>query len=169
MTVVAEDQVAGEIKPEEEKKERQVSLFPKKPNPPEPIEEGIWVDCDKLPSTKGVEPDPAFMQNVQHVGIVFPLILRDTKKGYQLVDGRRRLETARRMGHDQVKCDVYPMTARFSAIMTLVANYHRSSNPVSELHAMETLLKGTGVNPKLIAEQLGIDLLVVERRLKLQT
>jgi len=147
---------------------RQATLFPKKPKPPQPIDTDVWIPVAELPDTDGIVPDAQFIENVRQVGIFSAIVLRKTKLGYEIVDGRRRLETARRLGLETIRCDIYPMSARTSAIMTLVANFQRSSNPPSELQAMERLLKRKGVTAQLIADQLGIPIQTVEKRLKLK-
>jgi ParB-like chromosome segregation protein Spo0J len=165
---MTEEAVAGTIKPAEEKVERQATLFPKKPKPPKPEETDVWLKVEDLPSTEGIDPGVPFIENVKYNGIFFTIALRRTKRGLSIVDGRRRLETARRLGLEEVRCDIYPISAKVQAIMTLVANYQRSNNPPSELEAIERLLKRKGVPPQLISEQLGVPIQTIEKRLKLK-
>ena len=165
---MTEDQVTGEIQPKTALLERQATLFPVKPKPPRPTQTDVWLKVEDLPGTEGIDPTPQFIENVRHNGIFFTIVLRETKRGLSLVDGRRRLEAARRLGLEEVRCDIYPVSAKVGAIITLVANFQRSNNPPSELHAIEQLLKRKGVNPQLIAEQLGVPIQTIEKRLKLK-
>lgn len=164
---MSDDQVAGTIQPEKEG--RQASLFPRKPKPPKPIRTDEWLAVEDLPTTEGVQPSDLFVENVRQHGIFFPIMLRERKRGGpQLIDGRRRLETARRLGIEDIRCDTYPVSARVLALLSLAANYQRDINPQAELLAIERLLKRAGVTAQLINEQLGIPVQVIERRLKLK-
>jgi len=99
------------------------------------------------------------------------VVERPTKKakagGYDVIDGRRRVKAARAAGLDRVPAMVYGAEeGQWRDVLTLALNRLRSDNPVSELAAIEALLKN-GATMAQIGEATGLPKGTIEKRLKL--
>ena len=88
--------------------------------------------------------DPAdFMKDsVETMGIINDPILRKKGNKHIIIDGRRRIISAKLAGKTSIQAKVYTeISNAHSSMITLSANYARSNNPISELEALEQLDK----------------------------
>lgn len=114
------------------------------------------------------EPSKAFIDGVRAAGILFPVIIAWRADKLEIKDGIRRIKAAQAVGLKTVPARLFrDLRGAAGAAATLIANYHRSSNPVQELKAIETLLEAAG-SEKRLAAMVGIPLGTVKRRLKLR-
>ena len=126
-------------------------------------------------------PSKAFVQSVRDKGVITPIILRSSGDRYSLVDGRRRIlavdiiekewsEVAEKYGDvfipTVIPAHVIEDSMDDDAVVTLITNTQRSSNPIVELKAMEKLLLD-GKNCSDIASLTGLSKTQVEARLRL--
>jgi ParB-like chromosome segregation protein Spo0J len=97
---------------------------------------------------------------------------------FEVVDGARRLDDAKREGMEQIPATVLPpeTTEAEVAAHRITANLSRRPNPAHEVEALQSLFQtyqqqglSTEEAPRAIAAALGISLGTVKRRLKLTT
>lgn len=100
------------------------------------------VPLEQLPPTYGPEPSRAMLQSVREVGILTPVLLvRSPRDGsYEVLDGLRRIWAAREAGLAEIPARVAAGASGGNAILTLITNEQRSTNPVSEYRSITTLV-----------------------------
>lgn len=88
---------------------------------------------------------------------------------YRVIDGRRRLDAAKRNTITRIPALVFPPGggAAYEA-MAATANLARAVAPIDEAHHIERLM-ASGFTPEQIASELGISTSTVRQRLKLIT
>jgi ParB/RepB/Spo0J family partition protein len=148
------------------KKAEQQSLIPE-----QRIEIGYQlIKIDELPKTiNGPEPDAAMVRSVKSLGILQPLLLADRGKGFEVLDGRRRLLAAREAELTKVPC-IVALNAQgipIKRVLTIVANRRRSMNWQSEFVAVEELLT-KGYDEQQIMDATGIGKNELRRILRLR-
>lgn len=84
---------------------------------------------------------PAYMtDSVAELGTLEDVKLMKRAGKYEIIDGRRRLATMKQQGIESTEAKVFTgLKPAQIAIMTLVANYARSHNLISELEALKEL------------------------------
>lgn len=121
---------------------------------------------DELPG----EPAPALVASMKQHGYIRELgpvaLSRLPQGGYRVIDGRRRIKTARKLRIDPIPVCISPDGAIFDPIiLAATANNARSANPLTDLEAILKLAKTH--DDKAIARELSLPVQVVRRRLKL--
>jgi ParB family chromosome partitioning protein len=137
-------------------------------------------DADKLEPVEGqffqcpiedIEPNPyqprqdfsaselkEMINSVREKGIITPLLVSKTKKGYQLIAGERRWRAAQKAGLERVPVVVREASPMESLELALVENIHRKDlNPIEEAFAYRKLLEETGATQDALAKRLGKD------------
>jgi ParB family chromosome partitioning protein len=137
-------------------------------------------DADKLEPVEGqffqcpiedIEPNPyqprqdfsaselkEMVNSVREKGIITPLLVSKTKKGYQLIAGERRWRAAQKAGLERVPVVVREASPMESLELALVENIHRKDlNPIEEAFAYRKLLEETGATQDALAKRLGKD------------
>ncbi len=110
---------------------------------------------------------PNLVRSIEANGIMVPISL---DSNYQIIDGRRRFEIARRQGYETIPAMIFPhgQDRATSALVSLTSNMVRSQNIIAELRAIEHLMTDTHVSGDGIAERLGLSRRMVHNRLKLR-
>lgn len=131
--------------------------------------------------TSSIEPNPAqprvffddyaltqLAVSIQQNGIMQPLIVRKTEKGYQLIAGERRLRAAKLVNLDYVPCIVSDKEDRESAVMAILENIQRADlNYLEEAVAIKRLIEHYGITQEEAAQKLGIAQSTVANKLRL--
>ncbi len=103
-------------------------------------------------------------------GILQPLTVRQTDKGYELVAGERRLRASRLAGLVSVPCIVVEVNTLKSAIFSLIENLQRQNlNYFEEAVAIERLMKDFDISQEDAARRLGKAPSTVSNKLRLLT
>lgn len=121
----------------------QLSLFGQPELPPETA---VAIDC--LPSNEAlgpVDPDAEFCRSIVEFGVLNPICLRRQKKGYEVVEGKRRIKAARKCGMRTVPCRVFPQGWADADIIQIALHENRKPNLLSELEAFESALESQSV------------------------
>jgi ParB/RepB/Spo0J family partition protein len=85
-------------------------------------------------------PPPYMTDSVEALGTLEDVKLMKRAGKYEIIDGRRRLATMKQQGIESTEAKVFTgLKPAQIAIMTLVANYARSHNLISELEALKEL------------------------------
>lgn len=107
-------------------------------------------------------------QSIRHDGILQPLTVRKSVKGYELVSGERRLRASRIIGLDVVPCIVIDVTERSSALLALVENVQRADlSYFDEAYAIAQLIELYGMTQEDAALRLGMAQSTIANKLRL--
>lgn len=98
-------------------------------------------------------PSAKFVENIGSVGIKVPVMLRKNGHGYMIVDGRRRIQAARRLGLEMVPAVI--VEDEDSELTGLMLNLQRSPNLANEIETLRMYIKA-GYTQKEIADLLNV-------------
>ena len=101
-------------------------------------------------------------------GILQPITVRQTDKGYELVSGERRLRASRLAGLVTVPCIVVDVNNMKSAVFALIENLQRQNlGFFEEARAIERLMSEYGLSQEDAARRLGKAPSTVSNKLRL--
>lgn len=101
-------------------------------------------------------------------GILQPITVRQTDKGYELVSGERRLRASRLAGLISIPCIVVDVNNMKSAVFALIENLQRQNlNYFEEAIAIERLMNEYGISQEDAARRLGKAPSTVSNKLRL--
>jgi len=107
-----------------------------------------------------------FLESVKEHGILEPPIVEPLLDGrYRVIAGRRRLNAARLLGFNAVKCIV--KEGGDSTVLTLVENFHRTDNPALEAELIAKLIEERKLKKTEVAKLLNVSNSHITKRLKL--
>lgn len=119
------------------------------------------IDVDKIYSSSNVrnEKDDSLldlMASIEHNGLLQPILVRKTDKGYEVIAGHRRLEAVRRLGEPFIECMVTEdVNDQERVILQLEENIQRKQMSAYELvESFDALIDKYGCNDKQIAKML---------------
>lgn len=126
------------------------------PNPLQPRQEFQDTELEEL------------IQSVRENGIIVPLLVSKTEKGYQLIAGERRWRAAQKAGLKRVPVVVREATSIEFLELALIENIHRKDlNPIEEAIAYKRWLEDTGSTQDAIAKRFGKDRSTIANILRL--
>ena len=103
-------------------------------------------------------------------GILQPITVRETEKGYELVSGERRLRASRLAGMNTVPCIVIDVSDLKSAVFSLIENLQRQNlGYFEEAFAIAQLMQEFGLSQEDAARRLGKAPSTVSNKLRLLT
>lgn len=106
--------------------------------------------------------------SIQQNGIMQPLIVRKTERGYQLIAGERRLRAAKLVNLEYVPCIVSEKEDKESAVMAILENIQRADlNYLEEAVAIKRLIEHYEITQEEAAQKLGIAQSTVANKLRL--
>ena len=106
--------------------------------------------------------------SIKRNGLLQPLVVRKTEKGYSLIAGSRRKAALEILGITEAPCIVIKSNNLDSAVLSLVENLHRKDlNPFEEAEAIEKLIKVYGLSYSEIANMLSIAGSTLSNKLRL--
>ena len=95
-------------------------------------------------------------QSIAAVGVVQPIIVRQTPEGYELIAGERRWLAAQKAGFTVVPAILRGASDTESLEIALIENVVRQQlNPVDEAYALKILLEDLGVTQENLAARVG--------------
>lgn len=95
-------------------------------------------------------------QSIQELGVLQPVLVRRTERGYELVAGERRWRAARRAGLPTIPALVRDTADRESLEQAIVENVHRDDlNPLEEAAAFHRLMDEFGLTQHQVAVRVG--------------
>lgn len=116
--------------------DKQLNLLPEKPITPKPRK----VLLSELPELiPGAEPERAFIRSIERFGVLQPVGLIETRQGFAIAFGRRRIKAARQLKMIAIPAYIYPAGWTAPQVLTLVENQQRRDNLVAKLEAVESL------------------------------
>jgi len=109
-------------------------------------------------------------ESVRENGVITPLVVTRTERGYQIIAGERRWRAAQRAGLDRVPVVVREATATESLELAIIENIHRKDlNPIEEALAYQRLLEEIGTTQETLGKRLGKDRSTIANLLRLLT
>lgn len=106
--------------------------------------------------------------SVREKGVLTPLLVSKTEKGYRLIAGERRWRAAQRAGLERVPVVVRESSPAESLELALIENIHRKDlNPIEEATAFQRLMEDTEITQEELAKRLGKDRTTVTNTLRL--
>ena len=106
--------------------------------------------------------------SIRAYGILQPLTVRRTEKGYQLIAGERRLRAARLAGLREVPCLVARVDEQDAGMLALIENLQRRDlDCFEEAAAIARLIHRYGLSQEQAAEKLGRSQSAVANKLRL--
>lgn len=95
-------------------------------------------------------------ESIKEHGIISPLIVRKSIKGYELVAGERRLRAAKEAGLDKVPIIIKEYSDQQLMEIALIENLQREDlNPLEEAEAYEKLIQHYSYTQEALAKKLG--------------
>ncbi|MGB9976603.1 ParB/RepB/Spo0J family partition protein [Thermovenabulum sp.] len=123
----------------------------------------IEIDVDKIYSREN-QPRKNFdeeklielAESIKTHGIIQPIILKKTEKGYEIVAGERRWRAAKIAGLKKIPAVVKELTREEIMEVALIENIQREDlNPIEEAEAYRTLIEQCGLTQEELAKKLG--------------
>ena len=104
------------------------------------------------------EAQKQLVASLQQSGIIQPIVVRKTEKGYEIIAGERRWRAAQAAGFQDVPIIIREATDREAAELSLVENIQREElNAVEEANAYQTLMDQFQLSQEAIATRVGKD------------
>lgn len=95
-------------------------------------------------------------ESIKEVGIVQPIIVKKSIKGYELVAGERRTKAARLAGLETIPAIIKDFNDQEMMEIALIENIQREDlNPIDEATAYENILKISGMTQEELALKFG--------------
>lgn len=122
-----------------------------------------------LPQRFGVdETADALTRSIARYGILHPILVRETRRGYQVLCGSRRLRSAKALGLDSVPCRVVDFSSREAAELSFAENLHRKDLvAVEEAAVANWLQKEHPYRFGELASRVGVSQSVLTSKLRL--
>jgi len=106
--------------------------------------------------------------SIAAVGVVQPVIVRQSEGGYELIAGERRWRAAKRAGFTVVPAIVRHASDVESLELALIENVVRQQlNPVDEAYALKVLLEDLGVTQENLAARVGKSRSAIANKMRL--
>jgi ParB family transcriptional regulator, chromosome partitioning protein len=106
--------------------------------------------------------------SIEQLGVLQPVIVRRSAKGYELVAGERRWRAARRAGLHSVPAVITDTDDHGALERALVENLHRSDlNAIEEAAAYKQLMDDAGLTQEALAQRLGRNRVTITNTLRL--
>lgn len=106
--------------------------------------------------------------SIRNHGLIQPLTVRKTEKGYELIAGERRLRALKILGENEVPCVISNVDNEESAHLAIIENIQRENlNMFEQASAILNLMKVHCLTQEKIAEQLSCSQSYVANKLRL--
>lgn len=106
--------------------------------------------------------------SIKEVGVLQPIVVTHTDKGYTLVAGERRWRAAKRAGLDTIPAVTREASGDSTLVESLVENVQRQDlTPLEEAHAYRQLLEDFGMTQEQVADRVGKSRPAVSNTLRL--
>lgn len=97
-------------------------------------------------------------ESLDRHGLLQPVVVRPTERGYQLIAGERRVRAAREAGWHEVPVHIVDFDDRQVFEAAMVENLHRSDlNPIEKAYGFQDYMNQYGVTQEELARRVGLD------------
>ncbi|MBE0467390.1 MAG: ParB/RepB/Spo0J family partition protein, partial [Candidatus Desulforudis sp.] len=108
--------------------------------------------------------------SIEEVGLVQPIVVRQSGDGYELVSGERRLRAFQALGRERIPAVVSEMPEAEAAAAVLIENIQREDlSPVEEALAYRSLVEEFDLTQEEVARRVGKSRVHVTNSLRLLT
>ena len=130
---------------------------------PDAVESVVYIGLNDI-RPNATQPrknfDPEALQelasSIKEHGVIQPVLLRPSKKGYELVAGERRWRAARLAGLKSIPAIVRDLTERQNAFYALIENMQREDlNPIEEADGIMEIIDNYGLTQEEAAGVIG--------------
>lgn len=123
----------------------------------------------KQPRTRFDEAELADLAaSIEQVGVLQPIIVRPTAKGYEIIAGERRYQAACKVGLKAIPAIVKEIDDDTSLELALIENIQRSDlNTIEEARAYRELLTRTGMTQEQLAKKISKSRSAISNALRL--
>ncbi|GGB43004.1 stage 0 sporulation protein J [Lentibacillus populi] len=133
-----------EIEEKDEANIQKVSINECRPNPYQPRK---TFHADAIEELK---------ESILQYGIIQPLIVRESIKGYEIVVGERRFRAAKEAGLETIPVIVKELTDEKMMELALLENLQREDlTPIEEAHAYANLMNELHITQEVLSQRLG--------------
>ncbi|GBD37459.1 putative chromosome-partitioning protein ParB [bacterium HR36] len=118
------------------------------------------IETNPLQPRRDFDPQElaALKQSLESHGLLQPILVRPTSRGYQVVVGERRLRAAREAGWKEIPVRIVDFNDQQVFEAALVENLHRSDlNALEKAQGFAEYCKRYGVTHEELARRLGLD------------
>lgn len=138
------DALISPVEVKEEDQIREIELGQLRPNPYQPR---------KMFAPKAIEE---LKESIETHGVLQPIIVRRSIKGYEIVVGERRFRAANEAGLEKIPVVVRDLNEQKMMELALIENLQREDlNPVEEALAYQRLMEGLRITQEELANRLG--------------
>lgn len=107
-------------------------------------------------------------QSICRVGLLSPLLVRQTKEGYMLIAGERRWRACKMCRIEKVPCIVCDYDDERAALASITENIQRKDlNPFEQAYALRELISAFSLTQAQAAERLGKSQSAIANKLRL--
>jgi ParB family chromosome partitioning protein len=108
--------------------------------------------------------------SIEKHGVLEPLLVRKTKRGYELISGERRFHAAMHAGFSEVPCIELSVSDELALEIALIENLQRKDlNAFEEAEGLITLVEKYGYTHEQVAQAVGRSRVTVTETLRLLT
>ena len=95
-------------------------------------------------------------ESIKEVGIVQPILVKKSIKGYELIAGERRTKAARLAGLEKIPAIIKDFSDQEMMEIALIENIQREDlNPIDEANAYENIIRVSGMTQDEFAKKFG--------------
>lgn len=94
--------------------------------------------------------------SIEEHGLIQPLVLRESGKGYEIVAGERRWRAARKIGIKELPCIVRELTDEENMLLAIIENMQREDlNPIEEAEGLKQMIDTYGLTQEQVSKSVG--------------
>lgn len=89
-------------------------------------------------------------------GLIQPVVLRKSGKGYEIVAGERRWRAARKIGIKELPCIIKELTDEENMLLAIIENMQREDlNPIEEAEGIKQMIDTYGLTQEQVSKSVG--------------
>src|SRR3990167_7897714 len=116
----------------------------------------------------GEEKLADLIASIKEKGVLQPILVRESKDGYEVVAGERRLRAARALNLEEVPVILKKVSDQEALVIALVENIQREElNPIEEAKAFRRLIDDFQLSQDDVAQSVGKDGSTISNTLRL--
>lgn len=94
--------------------------------------------------------------SIKEHGLIQPVILRQAKKGYEIVAGERRWRACRKAGLKEIPCMIKELTDEQNMLVAIIENMQREDlNPIEEAEGLNQMISSFGMTQEEVSKSVG--------------
>ena len=94
--------------------------------------------------------------SIQEHGLIQPIVLRKSGKGYEIVAGERRWRACRKAGLKEIPCIIKELTDEENMLIAIIENMQREDlNPIEEAEGLNQMIVTYGLTQAEVSKSVG--------------